>query len=31
MAAHMYPTLDPEVERQLAATPADELLGLEAC
>jgi NAD(P)-dependent dehydrogenase (short-subunit alcohol dehydrogenase family) len=31
MAAHMYPTLNPEVERQLAATPADELLGLEAC
>jgi NAD(P)-dependent dehydrogenase (short-subunit alcohol dehydrogenase family) len=31
MAAHMQPALDPEVERQLATTPSDELLKLEAC
>jgi NAD(P)-dependent dehydrogenase (short-subunit alcohol dehydrogenase family) len=31
MAAHMQPALDPDVQRQLATTPADELLGLEAC
>src|SRR6202012_2048749 len=31
MAGHMQPALDPEVERQLATVPADELLGLEAC
>ncbi|MBV9090926.1 MAG: SDR family oxidoreductase [Mycobacteriaceae bacterium] len=31
MAAHMYPPFDPEVERQLATTPAVELLGLDAC
>jgi meso-butanediol dehydrogenase / (S,S)-butanediol dehydrogenase / diacetyl reductase len=31
MAAHMQPALDPEVERQLATAPTDELLGLEAC
>ncbi|MBO0863781.1 MAG: SDR family oxidoreductase [Mycobacterium sp.] len=31
MAGHLQPALDPEVERQLAATPTDELLGLEAC
>jgi NAD(P)-dependent dehydrogenase (short-subunit alcohol dehydrogenase family) len=31
MAGHMQPPLDPEVERQLATAPADELLGLEAC
>lgn len=31
MAARLYPTLDPEVERQLATMPTDELLGLEAC
>jgi NAD(P)-dependent dehydrogenase (short-subunit alcohol dehydrogenase family) len=31
MAAHMQPALEPEVERQLATTPTDELLGLEAC
>lgn len=31
MAGHMQPALDPEVERQLATTPTDELLGLEAC
>lgn len=31
MAAHMQPALDPEVERQLATTPTDELLGLDAC
>jgi NAD(P)-dependent dehydrogenase (short-subunit alcohol dehydrogenase family) len=31
MAGHMQPALDPEVERQLASTPADELLGLQAC
>ena len=31
MAAHMYPPFEPDVERQLATTPADELLGLDAC
>jgi NAD(P)-dependent dehydrogenase (short-subunit alcohol dehydrogenase family) len=31
MAAHMQPALDPAVERQLASTPTDELLELEAC
>lgn len=31
MAGHLQPALDPEVERQLAATPTDELLGLQAC
>ncbi len=31
MAGHMMPALDPEVERQLAAAPAEELLGLDAC
>ena len=31
MAGHLQPALDPEVERQLATAPADELLGLEAC
>src|ERR1700733_7630822 len=31
MAAHMQPPLDPEVERQLASVPSDELLGLDAC
>jgi NAD(P)-dependent dehydrogenase (short-subunit alcohol dehydrogenase family) len=31
MAARLYPALDPEVERQLATTPTDELLGLQAC
>jgi NAD(P)-dependent dehydrogenase (short-subunit alcohol dehydrogenase family) len=31
MAARLYPALDPQVERQLANTPTDELLGLEAC
>lgn len=31
MAAHLQPALEPEVERQLATTPADELLGLQAC
>jgi NAD(P)-dependent dehydrogenase (short-subunit alcohol dehydrogenase family) len=31
MAAHMQPALDPTVERQLATTPTDKLLGLEAC
>jgi len=31
MAAHMQPALDPEVERQLASVPSDELLGLDAC
>jgi meso-butanediol dehydrogenase / (S,S)-butanediol dehydrogenase / diacetyl reductase len=31
MAAHLQPALDPAVERQLATTPTDELLGLEAC
>jgi NAD(P)-dependent dehydrogenase (short-subunit alcohol dehydrogenase family) len=31
MAGHMLPALDPDVERQLATAPADDLLGLEAC
>ncbi len=31
MAGHMQPALDSKVERQLATTPTDELLGLEAC
>jgi NAD(P)-dependent dehydrogenase (short-subunit alcohol dehydrogenase family) len=31
MAAHMYPAFEPDVERQLATTPADELLSLDAC
>ncbi|WP_319453376.1 MULTISPECIES: SDR family oxidoreductase [unclassified Mycobacterium] len=31
MAGHMNPILDPSVELQLASTPADELLDLEAC
>jgi NAD(P)-dependent dehydrogenase (short-subunit alcohol dehydrogenase family) len=31
MAAHMQPALDPDVQRQLAETPTDELLGLDAC
>jgi NAD(P)-dependent dehydrogenase (short-subunit alcohol dehydrogenase family) len=31
MAGHMQPALDPEVERQLATAPTDELLGLDAC
>ncbi|WP_163756236.1 SDR family oxidoreductase [Mycobacterium botniense] len=31
MAAHMYPALDAGVERQLATTPTDELLSLDAC
>lgn len=31
MAAHMYPAFDPEVQRQLAETPTDELLSLDAC
>lgn len=31
MAGHLQPALAPEVERQLASTPTDELLGLEAC
>ncbi|MGA8547249.1 MAG: SDR family oxidoreductase [Mycobacterium sp.] len=31
MAGHMQPALAPEVERQLATTPTDELLGIEAC
>jgi NAD(P)-dependent dehydrogenase (short-subunit alcohol dehydrogenase family) len=31
MAAHLQPALDPDVERQLASTPTDELLGLRAC
>ncbi|MGB7146356.1 MAG: SDR family oxidoreductase [Mycobacterium sp.] len=31
MAGHMQPALGPAVERQLASTPADELLGLQAC
>jgi NAD(P)-dependent dehydrogenase (short-subunit alcohol dehydrogenase family) len=31
MAGHLQPALDPAVEQQLAVTPTDELLGLEAC
>jgi NAD(P)-dependent dehydrogenase (short-subunit alcohol dehydrogenase family) len=31
MAGHMQPALEPELERQLASLPAEELLGLEAC
>ena len=31
MAAHMYPALDPGVQRLLAETPTDELLSLDAC
>jgi NAD(P)-dependent dehydrogenase (short-subunit alcohol dehydrogenase family) len=31
MAGHMMPPPDPEVARQLASAPAEELLGLEAC
>ncbi|MFZ3269687.1 MAG: SDR family oxidoreductase [Mycobacterium sp.] len=31
MAGHMLPALDPAVERQLASTPAEDLLALEAC
>jgi NAD(P)-dependent dehydrogenase (short-subunit alcohol dehydrogenase family) len=31
MAAHMIPALDAEVQRQLAETPTDELLNLDAC
>lgn len=31
MAGQLCPAPDPEVERQLATTPADELLDLEAC
>lgn len=31
MAGHMMPPPDPDVARQLASLPAEELLGLEAC
>jgi NAD(P)-dependent dehydrogenase (short-subunit alcohol dehydrogenase family) len=31
MAAHLQPALDPAVERQLATTPTDDLLGLDMC
>ena len=31
MAAHMYPALDPDVQRQLAETPTDQLVSLDAC
>jgi meso-butanediol dehydrogenase / (S,S)-butanediol dehydrogenase / diacetyl reductase len=31
MAAHMIPALDADVQRQLAQTPTDELLNLDAC
>lgn len=31
MAGHLHPPLDAEVQRQLASTPADQLLDLEAC
>lgn len=31
MAGHMLPPLDPDLEKQFATLPAEELLGLEAC
>ncbi len=31
MAGHMMPPPDPEVARQLATLPAEELLGIDAC
>jgi len=31
MAGHMYPALDPQLQHQLASTPADDLLTLDAC
>ncbi len=31
MAGHLMPALDPDVERQLATAPAEELLSLDAC
>jgi NAD(P)-dependent dehydrogenase (short-subunit alcohol dehydrogenase family) len=31
MAGHLYPALDAEVQRQLATTPPEGLLDLEAC
>ena len=31
MAGHLMPALDPDVERQLATVPAEELLSLDAC
>ena len=31
MAAHIQPALDPDVQRQLAETPTDELLNLDVC
>lgn len=31
MAGHMQPAIDSDVERRLASTPAEELLGLQAC
>ncbi|BBY05707.1 SDR family oxidoreductase [Mycobacterium noviomagense] len=31
MAGHMYPALDPQLQHQLANTPADDLLSLDAC
>jgi NAD(P)-dependent dehydrogenase (short-subunit alcohol dehydrogenase family) len=31
MAGHLMPAIDPEVERQLATAPAEELLSLDAC
>ena len=30
-AAHIQPALDPDVQRQLAETPTDELLNLDVC
>ncbi|WP_272939803.1 SDR family oxidoreductase [Mycolicibacterium moriokaense] len=31
MAAHFYPPMDPDLERQLATAPTNELLKLQAC
>jgi NAD(P)-dependent dehydrogenase (short-subunit alcohol dehydrogenase family) len=31
MAGHFHPALDPELEQQLAVTPAEELLAIPAC
>ncbi|MDT5090514.1 MAG: hypothetical protein QOG47_3221 [Mycobacterium sp.] len=31
MAGHLMPALDPDVERQLATVPAEDLLSLDAC
>jgi NAD(P)-dependent dehydrogenase (short-subunit alcohol dehydrogenase family) len=31
MAGHFHPALDPDLEQQLAVTPAEELLAIPAC